>query len=30
MISDIEDLIAIEEKIAFQEEASEIFTKIPK
>ena len=30
MISEIEDLIAIEDKITYQEEATEIFIKIPK
>ena len=30
MISELEDLIAIEDKITYQEEASEIFIKIPK
>ncbi|MDA9240355.1 hypothetical protein N9P31_01680 [bacterium] len=30
MISEIEDLIAIEDKIIYQEEATEIFIKIPK
>ena len=30
MISELEDLIAIEDKITYQEDASEIFIKIPK
>jgi hypothetical protein len=30
MISEVEDLIAIEDKITYQEDASEIFIKIPK
>ena len=30
MISEVEDLIAIEDKITYQEEATEIFIKIPK
>jgi hypothetical protein len=30
MISEIEDLIAIEDKITYQEEATETFIKIPK
>ena len=30
MISEVEDLITIEDKIIYQEDASEIFIKIPK
>ena len=30
MIYELEDLIAIEDKITYQEDASEIFIKIPK